>query len=84
MLILNTMSRKEKLLQKILTGAGTNVQMGDFITAMKAAGFREERQSGTSHKILCDLKGNMMNVQPMKDGKAKPYQVKQFQKIISK
>ena len=84
MITFKTMSRKEKLLQKILAGAGTNVQMTDFITAMKAAGFREERQSGTSHKILCDLKGNIMNVQPMKDGKAKPYQVKQFQKIISK
>jgi len=77
------MSRKEKLLQKILISSGTNVQMSDFITAMKAAGFTEERQSGTSHKIMCDPQGNMMNVQPMKDGKAKPYQVKQFQKLIS-
>jgi predicted RNA binding protein YcfA (HicA-like mRNA interferase family) len=75
--------RKEKLLQKILTSGGTSVQMSDFINAMKAAGFSEERQSGTSHKILSDSNGHMMNVQPMKDGKAKPYQVKQFQKLIS-
>jgi hypothetical protein len=58
--------------------------MADFITAMKAAGFEEARQSATSHKILIDSEKIIMNVQPMKDGKAKPYQVKQFQSIISK
>jgi len=76
------MTKKAKNLQRILNGNGKNVQFDDFINAILASGFDDRRQSGTSHHIFKDAHGNMMNIQPSKDGKAKSYQVKQLQSII--
>ena len=76
------MSRKEKLLEKIAGGNGQNIQFSDFIAALRAAGFTEERNQGTSHQIWKTPAGDFMNVQPTKDGKAKLYQIKQFQRIL--
>lgn len=76
------MTRRDKNFAKILRSNGKNIQFEDFIQAMQTAGFEDQRQSGTSHHIFKDTEGRMMNVQPAKDGKAKPYQVRQLQSII--
>ena len=76
------MTKKAKNLQRILAGTGKNVQFDDFINAILASGFEDTRQNGTSHHIFKDADGNIMNIQPSKDGKAKPYQIKQLQSIV--
>jgi len=76
------MSGKDKRIQKILGGNGRNVSFEDLISALHSAGFREERQNASSHRILKDADGRIMNVQPSKDGDAKPYQIRQLQTIM--
>lgn len=78
----DAMSGKDKRIQKILGGNGRNVSFEDFIFALHSAGFREERQNASSHRILKDADGRIMNVQPSKDGDAKPYQIRQLQTIM--
>lgn len=63
------MSGKDKRIQKILGGNGRNVSFEDFIFALRSAGFREERQNASSHRIL-------------KDADGKPYQIRQLQTIM--
>ncbi|HOO91824.1 MAG TPA: type II toxin-antitoxin system HicA family toxin [Opitutales bacterium] len=76
------MSGKDKRLQRILAGNGRNVSFEDFIFALHSAGFREDRQNASSHRILKDADGRIMNVQPSKDGDAKPYQIRQLQTMM--
>ena len=70
---------KEKLLRKILAST-ENVRFGDMITLIEGFGFRLARISG-SHHIFIHAELGMMNLQSMK-GKAKPYQIRQFLRLI--
>lgn len=78
--ILYIMTTKDKALKKVLESNGKNIQFSDFVKALKAAGYEKIRQDGTSHAIWAKSGKQPMNIQPAKDGKAKPYQIKQFQK----
>jgi len=75
--------KKEKLLSKLLSGSGdNNFQFADLIQILVWLGFIERHGKG-SHRIFI-LKGiqDMINLQPTKDGKAKPFQVKQVREFI--
>jgi predicted RNA binding protein YcfA (HicA-like mRNA interferase family) len=79
------MSRFEKLLLKILDGkSDNNLSLNDLKTFLLKLGF-EERAGAGSH-TLYKKHGlvEMINLQSTKDGKAKPYQVKQVREIILK
>lgn len=60
-----------------------NVRYSDFVTLIKAYGFRRTRSNG-SHEIY-RRKGvaDIVNIQN-DNGQAKPYQVKQFLSLIEK
>ena len=76
------MSRKEKLLQKVLSGS-RNIRFGDMITLAHAFGFRLSRTKG-SHHILSRLGiPELINLQEV-HGQAKPYQIKQFLNLIER
>jgi len=77
------LSKKEKLLLRLLSGnADANFNIDDLINILASLGF-DERKTGGSHRIF-SLKGieGIINLQKTKDGKAKNYQVKQVREFI--
>ena len=72
----------KKFLNKVLSGlADKNIRFNDLTKLLLDLGF-EKRVKGdhyifTRHDIL-----EIINLQPLKDGKAKAYQVKQIRNII--
>ncbi len=77
------MSKKEKLLLKLLSGnADANFDLDDLINILKSLGFNE-RRTGGSHRIFSiKNKEGIINLQKTKDGKAKSYQVKQVREFL--
>ena len=71
---------KRKLLQKALSGS-KNIRFGDFVTLVEAYGFRLARVSGGHHIFEHQAVREIVNLQNYK-GKAKPYQVAQFLKLV--
>ena len=79
------MSTFDKLLKKILSGtADKNLSIKYIKSLLKKLGF-EERE-GTGGHTIYKKPGipEIINIQSTKDGKAKPYQVKQVRDIIIK
>ena len=77
------MSKKEKLLLRLLSGnSDANFDLDDLVNILLRLGF-EERKTGGSHRIF-SLKGiqGIINLQKTKDGKAKTYQVKQVRTFL--
>lgn len=77
------MSRKEKLLLKLLAGnADANFDLDDLVQILVRLGFKE-RKTGGSHRIFIKegIEG-IINLQKTKDGKAKTYQVKQVREFL--
>jgi hypothetical protein len=74
------MVKRNKLFKKILSGS-RNIRFDEFVGLMLAFGFRLDRISG-SHQIY--IHPVVLRPFPVKDdsGKAKPYQVKQFLKLV--
>lgn len=77
------MSKREKLLKRLLAGnADSNFDLDDLVTIVERLGF-EERSTGGSHRIFtfAGIEG-IINLQKTKDGKAKAYQVKQVRDFL--
>ncbi len=74
------MSKKWKLLEKILTGT-KNVSFDDMVTLIEAFGFSRSRINGSHHIFIRPDIPEPINIQNY-SGKAKPYQVKQFLQLI--
>lgn len=75
------MSRRDKLLVKILLGTSdTNIPFESLCQLLVKLGF-EERIQGSHHIFSKEGVEEILNLQP-KQGKAKPYQVKQVRNII--
>jgi predicted RNA binding protein YcfA (HicA-like mRNA interferase family) len=78
------MSKAEKLAAKILSGrSDRNFAFDDLCYILERAGF-ESRSGKGSHRIYYkDRVVEIINIQP-RDGKAKPYQVKQVRELLLK
>ena len=76
------MSRPKKTEGRILDGRGVaNIPFADLCALMRALSF-SERIKGSHHIFTrTDVQG-ILNLQPNRDGKAKPYQVKQVREIL--
>lgn len=75
------MTRQEKLLAKILSGASdANISFSGVCQLLKVFGF-DERIRGDHYIFTKDGIKEIINLQP-KRSKAKPYQVKQVRNII--
>jgi len=70
----------EKLLSKIISNQ-KNIKFSDFIKLVKAFGFKLDRVNRSHHIFVHKKIGAIINLQNVK-GEAKPYQIKQFLKII--
>jgi hypothetical protein len=71
-----------KLLQKVLA-APKNTRFGDMVTLVNAFGFRHLRTSGAHHIFGRKGLAEQLNLQNV-GGKAKPYQIRQFMKIVER
>ncbi len=78
------MSKAEKLATKILSGkSDKNFDFDDLCYVLVRAGF-ETRSGRGSHRIYYkDGVVEIINIQP-RNGKAKPYQVKQVRELLLK
>lgn len=76
------MSRPAKTLERVLRGTSdANIAFGDLCGLLKHLGFAE-RVKGSHHIFTRDGVAEILNLQPKKGGKAKPYQVAQVRNVI--
>jgi hypothetical protein len=72
------------ILEKVLTGlSDKNIRFTDFRNLILSLGFKE-RIKGAHHIFTKEGVPEIINMQPLRDGKAKAYQVKQVRNIILK
>ena len=74
--------KKKKLLGKILTNQ-QNIRFSDMIGLVEAFGFQLDRVSGGHHIFIHLSLNELVNLQNV-NGQAKPYQVRQFLKLVEK
>ena len=72
--------KKQKLLQKILSGS-SNIRFAELAACAESFGFRLDRIDGSQHIFIHPLVPELLNLQDVK-GKAKPYQIRQFLQLI--
>jgi predicted RNA binding protein YcfA (HicA-like mRNA interferase family) len=61
-----------------------NIDFDDFVRLVEAFGFDLDRQQGTSHQIFRHANVvERLNLQPGRDGSAKPYQVREFARYVA-
>lgn len=76
------MGKFEKLKAKLLAGEGlNNFSVGDLDTVLQGIGFEHKRTTGSHHIYVHPQVDSPVNVQG-RDGKAKPYQLKQLKALI--
>lgn len=74
----------KKIIEKILSGTSdVNIKFTDLRKLVFSLGFNE-RIKGDHYIFSKSGIAEIINLQPKKDGKAKPYQVKQVRNIILK
>lgn len=74
------MTKKRKLLEKVLAGS-KNIQFDELVTLVQAFGFTLSRVNGSHHIFIHPDIPEIVNLQKRK-GKAVPYQVRQFLRLI--
>jgi predicted RNA binding protein YcfA (HicA-like mRNA interferase family) len=75
------MNRK-KILQKILAGS-KNIRFSDMVNLVEGFGFTLSRTDGSHHIFTRQDIPELVNLQKIK-GQAKPYQIRQFLKLVEK
>lgn len=77
------MSRKEKLKEKLLDhNQERNIGFDELCTLLEHLGFQRKGGKGSHQIFYRDDVEDLINLQPTKDGKAKPYQVRQVRGIV--
>jgi len=74
--------KKRKLLEKALSGS-KNIRFSDMVALVEAFGFRLSRVSGSHHIFVHAEVHELVNLQEV-DGKAKPYQIRQFLRLVER
>jgi predicted RNA binding protein YcfA (HicA-like mRNA interferase family) len=72
----------KKLLQKALS-APSNFKFADMIRLADAFGFRLSPSTGSHHIFVHPQVTELLNLQEVR-GKAKPYQIRQFLRLVEK
>ena len=75
---------KGKISEKVLSGlSDTNIRFEELRNLLISFGF-DERVKGDHHIFIKQGIAEILNLQPLRSGKAKAYQVKQVRNIIVK
>ncbi|MBU0606690.1 MAG: type II toxin-antitoxin system HicA family toxin [Armatimonadetes bacterium] len=72
-----------RLLRRLASGALSNVAFADMIRLAEDFGFRVARISGSHHILRHPSVPEMVNLQEVR-GQAKPYQIRQFLKLVER
>jgi predicted RNA binding protein YcfA (HicA-like mRNA interferase family) len=73
---------RRKLLKKIISGS-KNIRFGDMVNLVRGFGFDLSRTEGSHHIFSRSDIPELVNLQNVK-GQAKPYQMRQFLKLVEK
>jgi predicted RNA binding protein YcfA (HicA-like mRNA interferase family) len=72
----------ERLLKRLQTGSFNNVRFSDLVRLVEALGFELRGQRG-SHRIYRHRTyQEKLNLQPLRNGDAKPYQLRQLMSLV--
>jgi hypothetical protein len=74
---------RRRLLKRLSEGALHNVRFRDFVDLAEAFGFRLARASGSHHIFTHPDAPGLLNLQEV-DGEAKPYQIRQFLRLVER
>ena len=74
---------RRRLLARLATGAVRNVRFDDFTGLVSAFGFALVRKSGSHHIFTRPDIPQLVNLQDV-NGQAKPYQVRQFLRLMER
>ena len=78
------MTQKDKLIEKILSGTSDkNINFNDLTSLLESFNF-SLRIKGDHHIYYREDVEEIINIQPLSNSKAKPYQVKQIRLLILK
>jgi predicted RNA binding protein YcfA (HicA-like mRNA interferase family) len=72
-----------RALLRSIVGGSKNVRFSDMVGLVEGFGFRFDRQTGSHHIFIHADVPELVNLQNV-NGKVKPYQVRQFLKIVEK
>jgi predicted RNA binding protein YcfA (HicA-like mRNA interferase family) len=75
--------KRRRLLKQISEGQLKNIAFGDMINIVEGFGFRLDRVSGSHHIFIHAAIPELVNLQEVK-GEAKPYQIRQFLRLIER
>lgn len=73
--------KKRKLLEKVLSGS-KNIRFEEFVILLLGFGFELKRVNGSHQVFKHPSVLALLSVQPTGSGQAKPYQVRQFLKLV--
>ncbi len=73
----------EKLLKRLAQGALRNVSFRDMVRLVEGFGFRLIRVNGSHHIFSHPMVTELVNLQEVA-GEAKPYQIRQFMRLIER
>ena len=73
---------KRKLLEKALSGS-KNIRFNEMVALVEAFGFNLSRVRGSHHIFTHPQVRELVNLQEV-DGKAKPYQIRQFLQLVER
>ena len=73
---------RRKLLKKIISGS-KNIRFSDMVNLVRGFGFKLSRTEGSHHIFSRPDIPELVNLQNVK-GQAKPYQIRQFLKLVEK
>jgi predicted RNA binding protein YcfA (HicA-like mRNA interferase family) len=75
--------KRRKLLKRLSEAQLKNVAFGDMINMVEGFGFRLVRVSGSHHIFTNPGIPELVNLQEVK-GEAKPYQIRQFLRLVER
>lgn len=73
---------RRRLLRKLLTNPN-NVRFLDLVALVEGFGFRLSRVNGSHHIFVHPKIAELVNLQEVR-GEAKPYQIRQFLKLVER
>jgi predicted RNA binding protein YcfA (HicA-like mRNA interferase family) len=74
---------RHRLLDRLKQGHLQNVPFRDFVELVEGFGFRNVRQEGSHRAFARSQIQETLSLQPVQ-GEAKPYQIRQFLRLIEK
>ena len=74
---------RRRLLKRLSQGALRNIAFGDMIDLVEGFGFKLARVTGSHHIFSQPTIQELVNLQEVK-GQAKPYQIRQFLKLVER